>query len=634
MKKNNPFCIPETVATIDGFDRRRQEGDSFWLGDSGERVALSFTASKLKTVFFVIFFFLVFVLGRLFWLQIIKGADYAAVAEGNRLRVNVLTASRGIIYDRFNVPLVANISHFSLFFIPADLPASLIEKEKLAAITAKLIARDESKILELFLSAPPQSYSPVLIADEFTHAQSIAVSAYEDSLSGIKLSVSPRREYISGYGLSHVLGYLGEINAKELSDYKDKGYQAGDLFGKSGLEVYYEEMLHGQNGEEEVEVDTNGKPKKTIASLFPVIGKDIILTLDLDLQKKLAESLSRAIIGSHSSGAAAAVAINPENGEILALVSLPDFDNNFFSAGIKTEVYEKYLADSRKPLFNRAIAGAYPPGSIFKPIVAAAALEEGIITESKTFLSTGGLQIDKWFFPDWKTGGHGRINIISALANSVNTFFYYLGGGYADFEGLGAPKIKEYAYEFNLGQPTGIDLPGEVAGFVPDENWKLSAKKEPWYIGDTYHLAIGQGDILVTPLQVALYTSAIANGGTLYQPHLLKEIKNGGYKTASDYLLKTNFISQNNINIIRKGLRETVLSGSARSLQSLNVAVAGKTGTAQVAGDKPTHSWFAGFAPYNKPKIAIAIIVENGGEGSLVAVPVFKDVVSWYFNEN
>ena len=220
------------------------------------------------------------------------------------------------------------------------------------------------------------------------------------------------------------------------------------------------------------------------------------------------------------------------------------------------------------------------------------------------------------------------------MANSVNTFFYYLGGGYADFEGLGAPKIKEYAYEFNLGQPTGIDLPGEVAGFVPDENWKLSAQKEPWYIGDTYHLAIGQGDILVTPLQVALYTSAIANGGTLYQPHLLKEIKNGGYKTASDYLLKTNFISQNNINIIRKGLRETVLSGSARSLQSLNVAVAGKTGTAQVAGDKPTHSWFAGFAPYNKPKIAIAIIVENGGEGSLVAVPVFKDVVSWYFNEN
>ncbi|PIX92231.1 hypothetical protein COZ26_02965, partial [Candidatus Kuenenbacteria bacterium CG_4_10_14_3_um_filter_39_14] len=365
-----------------------------------------------------------------------------------------------------------------------------------------------------------------------------------------------------------------------------------------------------------------------------------VLTIDAELQKKLSQSLANAIKNSPASQAGVAIALDPQSGEILSLVSLPGFDNNFFSAGITEDAYQNYLTDQRKPLFNRTVAGTYPPGSIFKPLVALAALEQGIINEHKTFLSTGGLQIGDWFFPDWKYGGHGRVNVISAIANSVNTFFYYIGGGYHDFIGLGVQKITDFARQFYLSKTLGIDLPGEAAGFLPSKDWKEKTKQESWYIGDTYHLAIGQGDILVTPLQVASYTAFFANGGTLYQPHLLKEIINAdGLKNEhnsinnQEYVLAKNLASDENIDIIRRALRATVTSGSAQSLQSLPVAVAGKTGTAQVGADKESHAWFTGFAPYDSPRIVITILLENGGEGSAVAVPVFKEVVEWYFNE-
>lgn len=629
MNQKNIFNVPDVLAEINGFTRQRAAGDSFWLGDFGEKISLFVTPTKLKMIFIFVLSVVLILFGRLFWLQIFRGADYALTAEGNRLRMNQLLAGRGIIYDRYQLPLVSNIPHYSLSFIPADLPKTPSEQALLAEELASFTGKDQQKILELFARADQRSFQPVSIIDDLAANQALIFAVRENSLSGVKLTVAPRRSYLSGYGLSHLLGYLGEINEQKLATLKDQGYRAGDYLGQSGLEAVYETALRGQNGEEQVEVDVHGKVKKNIARREPVNGQDLTLTIDLDLQKKLADSLAQAIITSHGSGGGVAVALDPRNGEVLALVSLPDFDNNFFSAGIEAEAYQRYLADQRHPLFNRAVSGTYPPGSTFKPIVALAALSEGIINEQTTFLSTGGLRIDKWFFPDWKVGGHGRVNVIGALANSVNTFFYYLGGGYDHFEGLGVATIKNYAARLNLGQVTGIDLPGEATGFLPDAQWKLAHKNETWYIGDTYHLSIGQGDLLVTPLQVALYTSFIANGGTLYRPHLVKTPT----ATPDDYLIKKNIINAATVDIVRRGLRATVTSGSARSLSALPVSTAGKTGTAQVAGDLPTHAWFTGFAPYDDPKIVITILIENGGEGSTYAVPVFRDVVDWYFHE-
>jgi penicillin-binding protein 2 len=262
-------------------------------------------------------------------------------------------------------------------------------------------------------------------------------------------------------------------------------------------------------------------------------------------------------------------------------------------------------------------------------------LEENVINENTSFLSTGGLRIGQWFFPDWKAGGHGITNVRSALANSVNTFFYYIGGGYQDFSGLGLERMVKYEKLFGLDAQTGIDLPGEANGFLPSKDWKLKTKGEAWYIGDTYHVSIGQGDILVTPLQVADYTAVFANGGFLYRPHLIRQVLNSSDQPIAVPDIKpirSGMVSQKNLEIVRQGMRQTITGGSAQSLQGVSVPVAGKTGTAQWSTTKNNHAWFTGFAPYDKPQIVITILIEQGGEGSSVAVPIAKDVLNWYFD--
>ena len=638
---SNPFIIRESIAKIKGFSRLRQLGSDFWFGPaSQEKVTLTLTREKFRIIFFTIIFFFTLIMARAFYLQVVKGQNYNQIAEGNRIRLLSIKAERGIIYDRYHTPLVANLPNVSLYFIPPDLPSDDQTKKDLTQVIAAIIDKNSDELWQEFIHAPATSYQPILIADNLSHEQSIRLKTIEDNLAGVYTATEPRRDYLEGSGLAHILGYVGKISSSELAQDAAQNYDVNDTLGKDGVELFYESMLKGKNGTQEIEVDALGKTKKILNRIESQIGASLVLTIDAELQKKLSQSLANAIKNSPASQAGVAIALDPQSGEILSLVSLPGFDNNFFSAGITEDAYQNYLTDQRKPLFNRTVAGTYPPGSIFKPLVALAALEQGIINEHKTFLSTGGLQIGDWFFPDWKYGGHGRVNVISAIANSVNTFFYYIGGGYHDFIGLGVQKITDFARQFYLSKTLGIDLPGEAAGFLPSKDWKEKTKQESWYIGDTYHLAIGQGDILVTPLQVASYTAFFANGGTLYQPHLLKEIINAdGLKNEhnsinnQEYVLAKNLASDENIDIIRRALRATVTSGSAQSLQSLPVAVAGKTGTAQVGADKESHAWFTGFAPYDSPRIVITILLENGGEGSAVAVPVFKEVVEWYFNE-
>jgi penicillin-binding protein 2 len=638
MNIENPFTIRESISKVKGFSRMREEGTDFWVSNYGKKIYSSLSSRKIQIIFSFIVLFAFSLLARSFWLQVVSGSEYSLIAEGNRIRLSNITAERGIIYDRFNTPLVANTPNFSLYLIPGDLPKEKQQRDIIFNYLSPIIVKDTFSIEEIYNSVKSSSYQPLVIVENLSHDQAVALSVIEDDLPGINLGEEPRRKYNEGSGLSHVLGYVGKISQVELDQNSQAEYGINDYIGKDGIEKYYEYILRGRNGIEEIEVDAMGKPKKILNQKEPVSGQSIVLTIDQELQTKLSQSLAAAVSSSKTSSGAVAIAIEPESGEVLALVSYPGFDNNFFSAGIDKEAYSNYLNDPAEPLFNRAISGLYPPGSTFKPIVALAALEQNIIDESKTFLSTGGLQINRWFFPDWKYGGHGRINVTTALAESVNTFFYYIGGGYSDFEGLGINRIVAFAERLFLNRTLGIDLPGEASGFLPSKSWKEEVKGEPWYIGDTYHLSIGQGDILVSPLQVAAYTAAIANGGTLYQPHLLKDIKGNSPQNQIDsevdqYVLAENFASNDNIDIIRRGLRKAVTSGSARSLSYLPVSSAGKTGTAQVGGDKETHAWFTGFAPYESPRIVLTILVENGGEGSSVAVPIFRDIIEWYFSE-
>ena len=437
--------------------------------------------------------------------------------------------------------------------------------------------------------------------------------------------------------LAHVLGYVGRISEDELSQNKDRGYHLTDYFGKSGIEKQYENDLRGKDGAKRSEVDASGKIVKLIGEIEPSPGKDLVLSIDYGLQQKMAESL-QASLDKAKVKKGAAIALNPNNGEVLAMVNLPTYDGNLFSKGISEADFKKLNEDENQPLLARAILGQYPSGSIIKPLFAAAALEEKIINRNTSILSNGGIKIGDFSFPDWKPGGHGMTNVTKAIAESVNTFFYAISGGWENIKGLGADKMKLYLEKFGLGKDSGIDLPGESIGRIPDPKWKEEAKKEPWYLGDTYHFGIGQGDLEITPIQMAKAISAIANGGTLYKPRLVKEIVDSNDKNSVKIIEPQketeNVISKENIDIVKEGMRQTVTAGSARSLNDLPVPIAGKTGTAQYgANNEHRHAWFTSFAPYPNPEIVLLILVEGGGEGSEFAAPVAKDVYKYYFKK-
>ncbi|MEK9159005.1 MAG: penicillin-binding protein 2, partial [Patescibacteria group bacterium] len=432
--------------------------------------------------------------------------------------------------------------------------------------------------------------------------------------------------------LSHLLGYIGKVSRDDLELNPD--YLSTDFIGKTGLEKYYEKVLRGKYGLREIEVDALGKEKNTVKESSPQSGRSLVLSLDLNYQEKLEEILSRNL-KAQGKKRGSAIVMDPRNGEILALVTLPTFNNNLFAQGISNNDYQKLLIDPDAPLFDRAWSGTYPTGSVIKPVIAAAALNEGVITRWTTFSSVGGLRVDKWFFPDWKAGGHGLTDVTKALAESVNTFFFIVGGGYEKTTGLGLEKLISYFKKAGLGNSLGVDLPNEAAGFIPSREWKEDTKKERWYIGDTYNLSIGQGDLLATPLQVANYTAAIANGGTLYRPHLVQAIidpVSGQKQKIVPQIIEKQLVPGNFLDIIKEGMRASVTYGSARSLADLPVQVAAKTGTAQWSKKLSTHAWFTSFAPYRDPQIVVTVLVEEGGEGSVAAAPVAREFYAWWSN--
>lgn len=618
-------------------------GDYSWLHNNATGAPppfLGLTIPKIK--FFTIKIFIIaltaMLAGRIFYLQIIEGEKYKGWAESNRIRQIPIVAGRGIIYDRNQKPLVTNIPDFYLALTPNDLPAEPKEKAGLIEQIANTIDIPPENIEEQLSLFSSYNYKSIPIKTNITYEQAIKLEILNNTYPAIQVEAGIGRKYDIPQSLSHIIGFMRKADKNDLENYPE--YLPTDDVGKTGVEAQYEKILRGAYGKKQIEVDALGRQTAVLAQENPVAGDDIILSIDIDLQKKAEETLIKHMrVNGNSRGAVIISDVN--TGEILAMVSAPYFDNNMFSGGLSAGDYGKLISNQDKPMLNRAVAGIYPSGSVVKPIIAAAALEEGIIKENTGFLSTGGIKVNNWFFPDWKIGGHGIANVRKALAESINTFFYIIGGGLLDssyknfmFNGLGVEKIAAYAKKFGLANKLGIDLPNESAGFLPSKEWKESVKKEAWYIGDTYHLAIGQGDLTVTPLQVNAWTAVFANGGKLYQPHILKTVmlQDNTVRPIEPKILNENFISPENIRIVRQGLRDGVIYGSSRALSDLNVAAAGKTGTAQWGTNKKSHAWFTGFAPYEKPEIAITVLVEEGGEGSAISVPIAKEILWWYFN--
>lgn len=602
------------------------------FGGLDETRAVGVEMSGDRTKFFrgMVFLVIALLAVRIFYLQIVKGSYYGELSRENRIRSIIIKAPRGLIFDRNGKKLVNNIPSFDLIAIPAYISKDQNTREQEMAEIAGIFNMNSQNVEVIVGSQDASSSNPVLIKENVSQDEALVFLEKYAKLAGFMLDETSVREYKDGEYFSSAIGYSGKISKTELADHPD--YLMTDYIGKSGIEYGWEKNLRGVNGKQDVEVDSKGNLKNNFGVDSPIPGDDLTLGIDADLQKKLQDSL-KAKLEETGTKTAAAVAIDPRSGEILAMVNLPSYDNNLFAKGISSEDYQKLISDPDKPMFNRSISGEYPPGSTFKPLVAAAALQEGIVNAGTTLDCPSAINIGSYRFPDWKT--HGLTDIKKAIAESVDIFFYAIGGGWGDIKTLGINKIKQYADKFGLGGKLGIDIPGEASGLVPTQAWKQDNIGEKWYLGDDYHCAIGQGFVTSTPLQIANYTAAVANGGTVYKPHLVSSVKkaDGMEEKISPVVLNKNFISTVNMQIVREGMRQTVVSGTAQPLKDLPIEVAGKTGTAQFGGENKTHGWFVSFAPYDNPTITMAVLVEGGGEGFSTAVPVTKDVYQWYFGE-
>ncbi len=581
----------------------------FWVGATGFVVAMAL------------------LLLRAAQLQIVQGAHYAALAESNRVRRQTIVAPRGIVYDRFGLPLIQNVPSFVFTMTYADLPKDAAEREAVLVSAADLSGVPRTDIDLLLTDAKKDPLDPFVLKKGIPYEAAMRLAIAAPSLPGFKLDTATVRAYAtSAPALSHVLGYVGNITAEEYEGRREEGYRRVDDIGKDGIERSEETLLRGTPGWLDVEVNSRGRELSVDGRTDPSPGKTLTLTIDLELQAFI-ESRLADVLKKLGLAKASVVAIDPRDGAVRALVSEPTFDSNAFSGGIDADLYARLINDPDQPLYDRAVSGEFPPGSTFKPYVAYTALSGGLVAPSTSFVSTGGLRVGEWFFPDWKAGGHGVTDVRKAIAWSVNTYFYVIGGGFDTFTGLGVERITDGARLFGFGSKTGIDLPSEADGFLPSKEWKQEAKGERWYVGDTYHLAIGQGDMLATPLQVAVANATIANGGQRFTPRLIEQID--GVPVSS--VPAGDALDPSAVQVVREGMRAAVTYGSARFLSILATPVAGKTGTAQAPGNVATHAWFEGFGPYENPTLSIVILVENGGEGSSVAVPIARDIFEWWF---
>lgn len=621
MSRSKKQSFFAATHSIDDLSSRSDVDDSLF---SFETKRGSQTGSRVRNTrvharsFFILIIGFLICLAQLGNLQILHGKEYFLLATNNRVRETIIPAARGEITDRQGVLLAYNTPSFQLFLNSLYFEQSETRKTEVKSMVTQVtglpFATDfvEDKQLD--------SYS---ISKNINHNTAMTLLAWNDRYPEYTVEAINKRSYITDRvpSLSHVLGYIGNISEEQYAAYRSKSYRLIDFIGQNGLERFYEEKLRGTPGKKQIEVNAKNEVQRIASIANPIPGEEVKLTLDVSLQSQI-ESVLKKRLPAVGHNRASVVIMDPKTGAVLALVSWPAYDANIF-INQTPGGYKALLDDPDRPLFHRAISGAYPAGSTIKPLYAAAALIEGVITPTTSFLSNGGIQVGPWFFPDWKAGGHGQTNVYRAIAESVNTFFYFVGGGYDTFEGLGIDRLMQYARLFGLAEKTGIDQSGEEEGFLPSPEWKLEEKGERWYVGDTYNVSIGQGDVLVTPLQMARVASVFANGGNLVTPHLLTDTQ----------IISTRIIPEETAKIIQDAMRQTVLVGTAKTLQPLPVTSAGKTGTAQWSNGKANHSWFIGYAPYENPEVAFAVLVEEDKTG-YAAVPIIYDVLRFWFDEN
>ncbi|HSX25332.1 MAG TPA: penicillin-binding protein 2 [Candidatus Andersenbacteria bacterium] len=556
------------------------------------------------------------------YLQVVKGSSFRAKAEHNRVDSVILPAPRGIIYDRNHTQLVENISSTDLVFKPNQLPTVSNESDLIDSLTSLLPTISPDQIRSA-LDRARKTGQETLIAKALDHETVLTLEQHAQSLLGTSLESSLVRKYLYSQALAHVLGYTNPVTAEQLND--NPNLVATDTTGKQGIEQQYDAALRGEHGMTYTEINAAGKEQTDLGEKQPIPGQDLSLTIDAELQKFIYglfsdfDSKTQQAHGEPVRGAA--IVMDVTNGELYSLVSYPSYDPNTFSQPFLRNSTTPYFTDKTMPLFNRATNGMYPPGSTIKPFLAAAALQEGVITPTTTVDSVGGITVGSYHFLDWKAGGHGITDVKKALANSVNTFFYMVAGGLGQQQGLGVDRATKYLQYFGFNQKSGIDLPSEASGFLPSPQWKLETTGQPWYIGDTYHMGIGQGGVLVTPLQIAAGTAAVANGSTWYEPHLVQA-------NPKKHAIP---ISRQDMQVVQDGMRQTITDGSGRSLNALPIPIAGKTGTAQIDGSDKTHAWFTSFGPYGNPKFAVTVLLEQGGGGDVVAVPIAHEIWQWLY---
>ncbi|MCK4851915.1 MAG: penicillin-binding protein 2 [Candidatus Omnitrophica bacterium] len=549
---------------------------------------------------------LMFMLSGLVYVQLIRHAVYRDMSEGNRLRVTPLMASRGAVYDRNGDILVKDVLSFNASVIHSRVK----DVKALAGVLNAVCGVPEHESEACIRKSGARPYSPVCVVPDIGIKEAIQLEEIESDYPGLILQVSTKRRYIAGKKGANVLGHLGPINSSEFKRLKHYGYRINDLVGRDGIEKSYDNYLRGIHGGKQVEVDHLGREIRTLGYREPAPGRDVHLTIDLGLQ----EFCDGLLDGKRG----AIVAMDADNGALLAMASAPSYDPEIFIDRRRSDEVGPLLNDREYPLINRAVSGAYPPGSVFKLIVAAGALETGKAVPETSAVCRGIFRLGRATYHCWRKNGHGEQNMTEAIKNSCNIYFYRLGLL------LGVEDIARFAGKFGFGERTGIDLPNEAKGTVPTQKWKKDRFRERWYKGETVNYAIGQGYLLVTPVQIARMMSVFANKGYLVRPHLVKRI--GNIRVNDDDGIKLD-ISPGTLDTVRKGLTECVNGdrGTGVKARLSGIVVSGKTGTAQTSRKK-SHGWFAGFAPFDRAKLVVVVFDEYGGKGGYYAAETAAEV--------